>query len=227
VCARVGYLWILLLAACGAPPKAKHPVPLFTGESTVTLSSHRCKNGLCTCRKGDADAEEQTPVPQGKKRYELRISSAPGSAWLLVDGQRFHKDAETVEACAYVDLAPGDREVVVQGLAENRADVVGLSLTMNEYAPERIAWYRGAFVSCGLPSGGCTVEELREIGASVEKDRRALTDPCGTARVSALKWWSGRVADGTHPGEVTIGFTLTVSGRVPDWAPEDPSCPTL
>jgi hypothetical protein len=201
-------------------------VPLFTGEQTVAQTSHRCVNGICACRKGDLDGEEQTAVPTGKKRYEIRLSSAPGPAWVVVDGQRFKKGVEAVESCAYVDLDPGDREVQVQGLAEKGGEgYVGLALTLSEYAPEKITWYRAASLSCGLPSGGCTTEELRQIQSSVENDRRALTDVCGTARVSALKWRTGRLADGVHPGEVRLAFTLTVSGRVPDSSPEDPGCP--
>jgi len=228
VCVRVGYLCAvaaLLLTACGGPPKSTYPVPLFAGDSTATMTSHRCKGGVCACRKEGVGDEEENPVPEGKKRWELRLSSAPGPVWLVVDGQRVRKGSESVDACYYVDLDAGDREVQVQGVAEEKLGVVGLALTMNEYAPEKVAWYRGAFVSCGLPSGGCTLEDLRALGKSVEDDRRALTDPCGTARVSGLKWRSGRVADGSHPGEVTIAFTLTVSGRVPDSSPEDPSCP--
>jgi hypothetical protein len=217
---------IAAVAGCGGPPKSNFPVPLFPGDGQATLASHRCQGGVCACRKdGGADDEEQLAVPEGKKRWELRLTSSPGPAWVVVDGQQLRKGTESTDACWYVDLAPGDRVVQLQGLAEDKLGVVGVSLTMNEYAPEKVAWYRGAFVSCGLPSGGCSVEELREIGQLVENDRRQLTDPCGTARVSGLQWRTGRVADGVHPGEVSMGFTLTVSGRVPEQAPEDPSCP--
>ena len=225
MCVRILLLCIAVTAACGGPPKQTYEVPLFKGETTATLSSHRCKAGTCVCRAtSGADDEEQTPVPEGKKRYEVRVETAPGPGYLVIDGQRIAKGTETTLQCWYVDLPLGDRQVQVQGVGESAQSVVGLAVSLNEYVPEKVAWYRSFGFSCGLP-GGCTQEDLRSFGRTAESDLRSITDPCGTARVSGLRWRAGKAPDGTHPHDVTLDFTLTVSGRAPDSAPEDPGCP--
>lgn len=226
--------WVLILAACGGPSQPTSPrrPPTPAAETRAELAGARCQGGICSCRSGGADDEETSAPEEGRKRFEFRVGTSPGTAWVIVDKgereQRLYKSGQRAEDCFYLDLAPGPHEIVVRGkaAASEPEGGVGLMVRIAEYHPGGPAWYDAFRFECGFP-GPCDVDTLKSWKREAERNRRSYRDPCGTSRITALGWETGRMPDAQHPEEVQLRFTLHVGQRAPEHPPEDPTCPEI
>lgn len=219
-------LILLALTACGATAKQAEKAPLPDPVTRATLAGHRCKTAdNCLCRPLEGDAAEQQPPAEGTKRFELRVASSDGVAWVTIDGRDvLYKNQERNEDCFYVDLAPGDHSFSLRAKAERAEGGIGAGLRVHEYDAKNQRWYDSFLFSCGAP-GACAKDVLVDWKKSVERDRTLMLDPCGTTRVRALRWETGRMPDAVHPEEILIAFTLKIGPGQPDNPPRDASCP--
>lgn len=162
------------------------------------------------------------------KRVELRLRSSH-ELWLRVGDQTFVKDRERAEACFYIDLpSPGIGERPKRQEVELRAsnpDGISAGLAINEMGVVARSWYRTFDFACGVP-GACGFDELDDLK---ESSRRAIADrtfydPCGSIRVSDMRWDSRVAPDHEHPGDLTLHLALEVLGGAPDRPRGDPNC---
>ncbi len=214
---------------CGAGAPAVEKTPIPDPVTTAALAGHRCTgSGHCACRPagGETDQKESAPPAPGTRRFELRVASSDGTAWVTLDGKgTLYKDRERHEDCYYVDLAPGDHTVALLAKASNeQGGGIGVGLRVYEHEPVAGRWYESFLFGCGAP-GACAKDQLEDWKLAVEQDRTLMWDPCGSSRIRALRWESGRMPDALHPEEVMVAFTLKVGTHTPSKAPRDPSCP--
>jgi hypothetical protein len=199
---------VLLAAACGPPPGSTGPLTLpAPAQTTASLASKRCVDGVCACRSGNE--AEDPPPPAGSKRFEFKLASGPGNVWVtLRGGQQLYKTTETAEACFYVDLpSPGKTEVTIQGRARVENEGVGAVLLVSEYSPK--GWYDTFAFRCGYP-GPCEADSLRDWKNETDALPRALRDPCGSTKLRGASWETGRLPDGSHPDAFAAQFVLDV-----------------
>jgi hypothetical protein len=208
-------LIFLILTACGA---AAPPPPTAT---KAALAGPRCQGGGCTCRsKESGDAEEAAP---GKRRYEFRVESAPGVAWVTVDDNQLYAP-EATPSCFYLDLAPGDHKVKLGAAASADPGVVGATMSVAEHNPKGPWWYDVFSFACGNP-GACTVETMKQWKKEVVADRKGLTDPCSGTRITGLDYTFGHMPGNDAAKEVAVTFQLHVKPKSLDLAPRSEECP--
>ena len=118
-------------------------------------------------------------------------------------------------------LAYGGVEGQLQQGAEGG---VGFALRIKEHNPKGPWWYDSFTLECGIP-GPCTREVLEAWKKEIDSNRRALRDPCGSARIQSLQWETGRMPDALHPEEVRVDFLLSVPPIDPTEAPGTETCP--
>jgi hypothetical protein len=216
------------LAACGSSEK-RLEFPATPEEKTLaTLAGHRCTTGdYCACRRA-ADAEDNTekaPPPEGHKRFELRIASSDGRAWVVIDGKdQLFKSTERIEDCFYLDLPNGDHTISMRAKADSEQGGVGAGLKVLEYGPQTNAWYEIFQMTCGAP-GACDKDSLVEWKQRAEADRRTIWDPCSSTKVKGIAWETGRMPDALHPEELTVSFSMKLYDHSPRFQPRDETCP--
>jgi hypothetical protein len=211
---------VIVLASCGPPPGSKAlslPAPT---QTTASLASKRCVDGLCSCRSPGSDEPEDPPPAEGTKRFEFKIGSGPGLVWVtLRGGQQLYKTTETAEACFYVDLpSPGKTEVTIQGRARVEGEGVGAVVLVSEHSAK--GWYDTFAFRCGFP-GPCEADSLRDWKNETDALPRQLRDPCGSTKLRGASWETGRLPDGAHPDAFAAQFTLDVYPFVPKAGPGD------
>nr|MBA3453548.1 hypothetical protein [Deltaproteobacteria bacterium] len=179
-------------------------------QTTGTLSGPLCQNDGCACAKTEADAG--VPDDGGRKRFELRLKSAQ-ELWVKLPGDMsLYKNKEKVEACFYVDLAPGEHPISLRA-----SDPVGVSaeLVVREIGAKTGSFYNTFQFECGNP-GACSFEELDAVKESYKQYARGLHDTCGSTRIKGIAWDHGKAPDGTHPSELVVRATLDVY-KFPPW----------
>jgi hypothetical protein len=221
-----GLACLTLLVGCSGTEHTTTFPPLPAAATNASLAGHRCSGQACTCR-GDAegDAAEQQPVPEGYKRFEFRVGTVTGMAWVTVAGKEvLHKDVQRAEDCFYLDLPAGKHTVALRAKGQNPEGGVGFALRIKEHNPKGPWWYDSFTLECGIP-GPCTREVLVAWKKEIDSNRRALRDPCGSARIQSLGWETGRMPDALHPEEVSVNFLLSVPPIDPTEAPGTETCP--
>jgi hypothetical protein len=192
-------------------------------STEAELAGHRCGGGACKCREEGDDAESSPPA-EGTKRFEVRLEAAPGIAWAIVDGkQRLFKGNQRAGDCFYLDLAPGDHQVVMRAAGEREDGPVGLGFTVAEHNEKGPWWFQVFRIQCGM-SGACDKETLNSWKSEVESDHRQLTDPCGSVKIKSLAWDTGKMPDALHPHDVQVSFTMHVYKKAWDKPPRSPDC---
>jgi hypothetical protein len=231
---RVAPLLIMAVAACG-PTEKRLEFPATPEQRTLaTLAGHRCTSAdFCQCRNlaNPEDATEKAPPPAGTKRFEFRVSSSDGRAWVTIDGKdQLFKNVERIEDCFYLDLpvdekAIGEHTVRMRAKSDNAgAGGVGAALKVFEYGQQTNAWYEIFQVTCGAP-GACDKDSLVEWKERAEADRRSIWDPCSSTKVKGVAWETGRMPDALHPEELTISFSMKIYPHSPRFQPRDETCP--
>jgi hypothetical protein len=168
------------------------------------------------------EAGEKSQPPTGTRRYEVKLATAPGVAWVAIDGKRAYKAKDPHAACYRVDLAPGEHQVVLR--AAETGGSIGLEVEMFEHDATGGHWYEVFGVTCGLP-GVCDGDALRAWKDRVVADRKHMTDPCSGARPRGILWKAGQKPDGVHPTDVELSFTLHVGAESSGKPPRSPDCP--
>ncbi|MEZ4362541.1 MAG: hypothetical protein R3B48_20285 [Kofleriaceae bacterium] len=237
------------LVACsgaGRPGAGSFGVP--PGASTqAVLVSALCERGEpCACRDErarvpDAEEDEDGDAPEGAarraardfppaeaKRLEIRLRSTH-ELWLRIGEWTFYKDRERAEACYYIDVpAPGVGERAKVHEVELRGsndDGVSVGLALNELGVAARTWYQTFRFACGVP-GVCTFDELDGLKAAATRAARghALYDPCGSLRVSKVRWDTRVAPDHPYPGDLVMKLSLEVFHFAPERPRGDPAC---
>ena len=203
---RLGFLFALVACSGGArqieigPPPAKMTEGVFAGPL--------CDGGRCKCATGPADGGAGVPDREGMKRFEIRLNS-PYELWIQVGQNRMYKDAEKPEACWYLDLPTGDTAVEMRA---SQPYGVAATWSIRELGTKTKSYYNTLVFSCGNP-GACSFEELDTKKAEFKDPK---TDRCGSVKVRALSWDTGRSPDQLYPNELLVRAKLDVYRFEPD-----------
>ena len=201
-------IWLCLLIACsggsrqieiGAPPDKM---------TRGVLAGPLCEGDRCKCATGPADGGAGVPTEEGKKRFEVKLSS-PNQLWIKVGDNLLYKDAERAEACFYVDLPSGDTQIEMRA---SEPHGVAATWTIRELGTVTKSYYDTLTFSCGNP-GACSFDELDTKKAEFKDPKR---DRCGSVKVKGLTWDTGRSPDQQYPSELLVRATLDVYKFVPD-----------
>ena len=174
----------------------------------------RCSGAACTCREVDAvgrtlGSTAEGDVPDGIKRFELRTARGPDDVQITVEGRgTLHKDASTIEStCGYVDLPPGEHRVRLRVKAGAGEGGTSPRILVYEHGEKTQSWYGSFGLSCGDASP-CTHGELEDRVAALAK-AHGLFDPCGSVKVTGVKWDAEKAAD-ERVTSVDLELTLHV-----------------
>jgi hypothetical protein len=212
------------LAGCSAAAKNPTFPPLPPTETKALLVGARCHGDKCVCRDAGTNDKEESPPAAGMKRFEFRVGTGPGRAWITVDGQdHLYKSSETAEECYYLDLNQGTHHIEVRTHATEPQGGFGVALKVSEHGPKDAWWYDTFHFQCGMP-GPCSTEDLHDWKQAMEKLYRHEQDPCGSVKIHNANWITGRVPDAQHPEEIDLTFDLRVYPFAPHMAPGDAAC---
>ena len=167
-------------------------------------------------REEMASEAVELAVIEGHKRYEIRLKSAQ-QLWATVGGNHLYKNAEAPEACFYVDLPTGDTPVELRASDPNG---VSAEWTISEYGSKAKTWYDTFRFECGNP-GVCSFDEIDSRKAELSNMVRGLLDPCGSTKLKAVTWDTGKAPDNQHPSELLVRLTLDVYKFLPEKAHGD------
>ena len=187
-------------------------------KTEAMLVGPLCQGEQCQCKQGDGDAG----VPEGDaKRFEIRLGPSDDPLWATVDGMVLFKSREISDACFYVDLTTGDHKVTVRGKGEGGLSV-GASISEMGGGQGATWWYNTFDFNCGAP-GECDLEQVKEFKARVAS-LKGKHDPCGSTKVKAVEWETGRMPDRAHPDDLLLRATLQVYKFKPSTPPGSPDC---
>jgi len=208
-----------LLAACGGSTPKTTQVdidPLPEATTRAVLGGALCSTQACMCRAEGAAQDGGAGVPDSDdlKRFEFRVGPSENAQWVLVDDMVLYKSDEHAQDCFYVDLGKGQHRVT---LRTNRAGGFAAKLAISEYAPGVESWYETFRFECGV-GGVCSNDELHDFRDSLDKYKRNLHDPCGSAKIQQVGWDSGKAPDQQHPDELQLELTLDIYGFEPEYA---------
>lgn len=215
-----------LLVACSGANKTPAFPPVPAEKTEAPLTGARCPdNTVCKCRDPGVDDVETAPVATGHKRYEFRVATGPGQAWVTVDGRDLlFKSSERAEECFYLDLEDGAmHQVSLRTHATKETEGFGVNLRVAEYGAKGPWWYDTFAFQCGMP-GACAKDSLRTWKQETDALPKNLRDPCGSTKLKGISWQTGRVPDSQHPEEILLAFTLHVYPFEPNFAPGDAGC---
>jgi hypothetical protein len=175
---------------------------------------------VAACASGPTPAVVSNPVtvvesgcqvPSAGRSLRSKLELERGAGTLTVDG----KDGG---ACAVFALTPGEHQVKLDAAGEG---AFGVAATLDIFADGNR--YDLFELRCGVP-GSCDTGTLRAWRAAIEADRTRMTDPCGAAKITNVKWESQQMDD-VHPRALSLSFVLHVYSKSSGKAPHDPSCP--
>ena len=214
---------LVVVAACsgGAHQTAIGPPPQRLTEGT--FSGPLCSGGVhdpCKCRDLNAPDDGGAGVPKDQlKRFEIRLSS-PQALWAQLKGNALYKSAEQPDACFYIDLPPGEWPVELRA---SDKDGAAASWTIHELGTRTKSWYDTFAFDCG--TGACSFDAIDNAKAEYAGlKHRGLRDLCGSTKIKALEWATGKAPDSLHPSELLVRLHLDVYKFAP-WKPHgDPTC---
>jgi hypothetical protein len=220
-----------LAGACGGSAGqggAPAPVPGVptAGEEQLqprteaVLAGPLCQSDSCRCREGDADAGAPAA---GLKRFEVRLGPSDDPLWAVVDGMVMFKSDQRQEACFYVDLKSGTHAVRFRDRGKQGLNAA-VAIAEQGGAEDATWWYHTFDFQCGAP-GACDVETIERWKQQVTA-LRGKHDPCGSTKVQAIRWETGRMPDRTpdQPDDIDLHFTLDVYKFTPENPPGSDEC---
>lgn len=213
----------LVVLGCSTPARRSTvqigPTP--APATIATLAGPLCDGQRCTCRDPEAPADGGAGAPtDATKRFEVRVGPSEHELWVTVDDMVLFKSNARAEECFYIDLGAGDHQVALRA---SHKGGVSAALAIREYAPEHGSWYDTYRFSCGSP-GQCSLDEMADYRASLEKYKRGIHDPCGSVKIKQLAWDTGVPPDAVHPDDVALGFTMDLYDFAPKHPHGDPAC---
>jgi hypothetical protein len=206
--------------ACAGPGRTQVAIgPPPPKETRAVLAGALCQDNRCSCRSNEP-GDGGVGVPDtGRKRYEIRLTSAQ-ELWVTLNRSTvLYKSPERAEDCFYVDLPSGSQEVELRA---SNPDGVSAGLQIHELGTRTRSWYDTFAFRCGVP-GVCSFEDL-EAQKAEYAGKHNLFDRCGTTQVKGLSWDHGKAPDQLHPSELVVRLTLDIS-RSAAWKPHgDDTC---
>jgi len=200
----------LCALACGPSTKAAPRVPEPPEPLTrATLVGPLCDSGThCTCRDPAAPVEAaDDDLPRAPyKRFEVRVGPHPNDLWVTVADNILYKSNERATECFYVDLVPGKHPVVIRGRGQNG---VAARVSISERSAGGPWWYPTFDFDCGQ-GGLCDGDGFATWKAGLARFSRNLHAPCGSTKVRALEWQTGRMPDGLIPADIELRLLLDV-----------------
>jgi hypothetical protein len=163
--------------------------------AALAVAGARCAGGACTCRgvedsgRPSTRGEDEGPVAEGKKRFELRSGRGLDKLSISVAGQgTLHKNVALVDAsCGYIDLPPGRHRVLVHVEARDPQAGIAPRVFISEYGTRTHDWYDTFQFKCGDPNP-CYKDDMKDWLEAARKRERGIYDPCGSTRIEDLKW---------------------------------------
>lgn len=217
-------------------PSATTTVPLAGSRCASTTDDDRAAVGAgaageapstagpartgCSCRTSSTEAEDQPP-PEGKKRYEVRMSADGGEVVLTLGSLGQLAAAGSREVCFYIDVAAGTPlETKFAGHATSVETGFSPTLRLTEYGPAGPYWYDILSISCAGTYSRCDRKGADAWGDEWKQHRkRGRLDPCGSTSIAGLNWeTSGGLAD--RDGGFYRDFVATWSTDVKKFAPK-------
>lgn len=203
--------------ACAGTPKA--PLKPLPKPATVgTLVGATCREGRCLCRH----AKQKIGLPENTniKRFEVRIGPIRNVLWVKIGHTQLYKTGQTATQCFYVDLPPGKHKVIVQGYSAND---LSARVAISEMAPKEVGWYDTFYFNCGGVDV-CDVAQLKEFRRRLDTYRGGVHDRCGSTKVTAVSWRTGKLPDNLHPNHIQLELTLRVYPFSPKHPPKHKAC---
>ncbi|HET6612642.1 MAG TPA: hypothetical protein VFG83_11670, partial [Kofleriaceae bacterium] len=214
--------WLLtvtiFVAACAGspvPPLAAPPPP----KTVADLSGPLCHGDECACRDLSPKVAQTAPGAR-LKRFEIRLGPSQNELWARVGNEILYKDLDRATACFYLDLAPGKYPITLQARSPHG---VAVGMTIAEMGGAGKWFYDTFDFDCGAP-GLCTREHLEAFKARADAVAGGKFDPCGSTRISSIRWKTGRAPDDLHPAALEVSLILDVYEFAPEHPPGDPSC---
>jgi len=187
-------------------------------KTEAVLVGPLCQADHCQCKQKEEDAG----VPEGDaKRFEVRLGPSDDPLWATVDGMVLFKSREVADACFYVDLTPGSHKLTVRGKGEGGLSV-GASVAEMGSGQGNTWWYNTFDFNCGAP-GECDTEQVKEFKARVSQ-LKGKHDPCGSTKIEAIEWETGRMPDRAHPDDLILRAVLHVYKFKPQNPPGSSEC---
>lgn len=209
---------LVLVAALGALGCGASPGEMPAVPQRMTLGALR--GPLCTeqyCRCADKPADAGLPQPPAK-RFEIQVGPTGGELWVQVGDNRLYKSPERPTDCFYVDLSPGEHPVSMRGHDQNG---FGAMLAISEIGA-RGPWKYDTFsFECG--TNVCTADAVKDWMRRA-RELGPEQDPCGSTKVTGVRYQMGRLPDGLHPADLYVELDLKVYKFVPEHPPGDPEC---
>ncbi len=212
--ALLGSICMVVGAQCGGPTVGPMP-PLGAATTNATLVGRLCKDQQCRCRDNNGGTPQTVGLPPaGMKRFEVRIGPVGNELRVQVGTNKLYKSSERPVECFYVDLAPGRHSVSLRASGE---PAFGANFSISEMGPSGKHWYDTFWFRCGI--NVCSLQDV--IDWKTETARLgAAHDPCGSTKVSAIHYQTGRLPDGIHPADLFVEATLEVY----KFTPAKPPC---
>jgi hypothetical protein len=211
----------VLLSSAACKPKGPPPVEP-SDQVRYELPSHRCvgKNATCACRNplDDADAPEKILVPDGYRRFELKLASLNPAILMTFSGQpfEFRTPGESMKAfCWYLDLPIGKTDVLLRS-REFKEFVVQPAFSIAEYRTEDQRWVSVIEMQCGSPQNPCSPETIK--AAKDTAFTQPSYDKCARSDIKSMSW-NGAVASEFY-SSLDLKFSLLVNAPIE----QDPKC---
>lgn len=207
----------LLLAgsACSGGARSGGFVPLPDRLTRATVVGPLCDGEACKCLEPGDDPGQPDP---GAKRYQFTLGPTANEMWVMVDDMVLYKGVERATDCFLVDLRHGEHRVVVRAAG---ASGFAAGLTVNELGAK--GPYATFEFACGGPDP-CAFDHIDEFKQGLARYPRGVHDPCGSTRIRAIEWLTGKSEDRVHPSELQLSLTLDAYDFTPEQPSGDPSC---
>ncbi len=211
--ALLGAICMVVGPQCGRSIPAPMP-PLGLSATQATLVGSLCRDQQCRCRDDGGAKQTIELPPAGMKRFEVRLGPVGNELRVQVGANKFYKSNERLVECFYIDLAPGRHPVSLRASGE---PAFGANFSISEMGPNGKRWYDTFWFRCGI--NVCSLQDV--IDWKTETARLgAAHDPCGSTKVSAIRYQTGRLPDGLHPADLFVEATLEVY----KFTPAKPPC---
>jgi hypothetical protein len=188
-------------------------------STPMQMAGDRCHGDTCICRTVDdynrSSVTDETAVPEGQKRFELRTGRGLDGMSIIVEGKgAMHKDAGVSDpACGYLDLPPGKHRVRLHMKASAEDAGMVPSFWINEWGARTHDWYESFRFKCG-GNEPCTKDHMAQWNDTDGKKPRGIFDPCGSSRIESIRWEVEHSPD-VRVNELSLEFVIDVYKFVP------------
>jgi hypothetical protein len=192
--------------------KPKGPPPVEPGDQVrYEMPSHRCagKDRTCACRvpTDPSDAPEKISIPDGYRRFEVKLASINPAIVMNFSGQPYElrTNGESPRPfCWYFDLPIGKTEVSLRS-REFKENPVQPTVFISEYRPEDQRWVSLIQLRCGSTQDPCSPD----IMTAQKQEAFASYDRCAHSDIKELHWGGSLIDE--HYESLNVNFSLLVN----------------